>query len=109
MQNKRRVNFYFLQIVRGLDYLYKYDIIYRDLKSDNILVISLDLEVLVNVKLFDYGIFKFNIFGGIVGLVGIFGYQVSEIMEGLVYDEKVSQYCYYLGNFFQRVEIGIEC
>lgn len=86
---------YCYQIVRGLDYLHKHDIIYRDLKSDNILVTSLDPEALVNVKLSDYGISKFNTSGGTVGLVGTPGYQAPEIMDGLAYDEKVIYHKHY--------------
>jgi leucine-rich repeat kinase 1 len=45
---------------------------------------------MVNVKLSDYGISKFNTSGGTVGLVGTPGYQAPEIMDGLAYDEKVN-------------------
>ncbi|XP_033749578.1 leucine-rich repeat serine/threonine-protein kinase 1-like [Pecten maximus] len=77
------------QIASGLEYLHKHGIIYRDLKSDNILVTTLDLAAPVNVKLSDYGISKFYSTGGTLGLVGTPGYQAPEIMDSQFYDEKV--------------------
>lgn len=79
----------FFQIASGLSYLHKHGIIYRDLKSDNILVFSEDVNAPVNVKLSDYGISKFVSSGGTVGLVGTPGYQAPEIIAGQAYDEKV--------------------
>ncbi|XP_021368576.1 leucine-rich repeat serine/threonine-protein kinase 1-like isoform X2 [Mizuhopecten yessoensis] len=77
------------QIASGLQYLHKHGIIYRDLKSDNILATTLDLAAPVNVKLSDYGISKFYSTGGTLGLVGTPGYQAPEIMDAQFYDEKV--------------------
>ncbi|XP_060064083.1 leucine-rich repeat serine/threonine-protein kinase 1-like [Ylistrum balloti] len=77
------------QIATGLDYLHKHGIIYRDLKSDNILVTTLDLTAPVNLKLSDYGISKFYSSGGTLGMVGTPGYQAPEIMDAQFYDEKV--------------------
>ena len=83
---------YFLQIASGLGYLHKQGIIYRALKSDNILVFSLDLNSSVNVKLSDYGISRFCSSGGTAGLVGTPGYQAPEIIDGQSYDDKVRLY-----------------
>ncbi|KAL3867461.1 hypothetical protein ACJMK2_044663 [Sinanodonta woodiana] len=77
------------QIAKGLQYLHDNDITYRDLKTDNILVTSLQLDSNVNVKLSDYGISKYCWSGGTMGMVGTPGYQAPEVLDGLAYDEKV--------------------
>lgn len=82
------------QIASGLEYLHSHGIIYRDLKSDNILVTTLDLSATVNLKLSDYGISKFYSTGGTLGLVGTPGYQAPEIMDSQFYDEKVDIFSY---------------
>ncbi|XP_064619851.1 leucine-rich repeat serine/threonine-protein kinase 1-like isoform X2 [Lineus longissimus] len=78
-----------LQIALAIRYLHKYNIIYRDLKSQNVLVWNLDLNKPVNVKLSDYGISCFNTPQGIMGNEGTPGYQAPEIQTGVAYDEKV--------------------
>ncbi len=65
------------------------NIIFCDLKSDNILVWSLELEESVNVKLSDYGISRQSFHEGALGVEGTPGYQAPEIRPGIVYDEKV--------------------
>lgn len=86
----KELTFKFLhQIAKGLEYLHCNGIIYKDLKSDNILVMSENLNASVNIKLSDYGISKYCWSGGTVGLVGTPGYQAPEILDGLPYDEKV--------------------
>ncbi|XP_053405645.1 leucine-rich repeat serine/threonine-protein kinase 1-like isoform X2 [Mercenaria mercenaria] len=82
------------QIAKGLEYLHTNAIIYKDLKSDNILTMSLDLSAPVNLKLSDYGISKFNWSGRSVGLVGTPGYQAPEILDGKAYDEKVDIFAF---------------
>ncbi len=77
------------QIVTGLAYLHRKNIIFCDLKSDNILVWSLELEESVNVKLSDYGISRQSFHEGALGVEGTPGYQAPEIRPGIVYDEKV--------------------
>ncbi|KAK3595142.1 hypothetical protein CHS0354_028574 [Potamilus streckersoni] len=77
------------QIAKGLQYLHDNGITYRDLKTDNILVTSRDLDSSVNVKLSDYGISKYCWSGGTMGMVGTPGYQAPEVLDGLAYDEKV--------------------
>ncbi|XP_054999231.1 leucine-rich repeat serine/threonine-protein kinase 1 [Sorex araneus] len=82
------------QIVSGLAYLHKKNIIFCDLKSDNILVWSLDVAELVNIKLSDYGISRQSFHEGALGVEGTPGYQAPEIRPRIVYDEKVDMFSY---------------
>jgi len=76
-------------VASALWYLHDSDIIYRDLKADNILVWSLNENELVNVKLSDYGISCFATPQGVSGDEGTPGYQAPEIRTSVGYDEKV--------------------
>ena len=76
-------------MAHALFYLHHGKIIYRDLKSDNILVFSLDEEDPVNVKLSDYGISTFATPQGVLGEGGTPGFQAPEVKSGAAYDEKV--------------------
>lgn len=87
------------QIVTGLAYLHKKNIIFCDLKSDNILVWSLDAEDSVNIKLSDYGISRQSFHEGALGVEGTPGYQAPEIRPGIVYDEKVPKGSYWSDEF----------
>lgn len=78
------------QIVTGLAYLHKKNIIFCDLKSDNILVWSLDVKEHINIKLSDYGISRQSFHEGALGVEGTPGYQAPEIRPRIVYDEKVT-------------------
>lgn len=55
------------------------------------LVWSLDVNSLLNVKLSDYGISCFATPQGVAGEEGTPGYQAPEIRTGVGYDEKVSK------------------
>ena len=78
----------------ALRYLHKHGIVYRDLKSDNVLVWSLDINDPTNVKLADYGISRFANPGGVKGDEGTPGYLAPEAIrrrgEDQAFDEKVS-------------------
>uniref|UniRef100_A0A452HCZ7 non-specific serine/threonine protein kinase n=1 Tax=Gopherus agassizii TaxID=38772 RepID=A0A452HCZ7_9SAUR len=82
------------QIAMGLAYLHKKNIIFCDLKSDNILVWSLDIKEHVNIKLSDYGISRQSFHEGALGVEGTPGYQAPEIRPRIVYDEKVDMFSY---------------
>ncbi|XP_044045411.1 leucine-rich repeat serine/threonine-protein kinase 1 isoform X2 [Siniperca chuatsi] len=82
------------QIASGLAYLHRKRIIFCDLKSDNILVWSLEVQDPVNIKLSDYGISRQSFHEGALGVEGTPGYQAPEIRPGIVYDEKVDMFSY---------------
>ncbi|XP_058485313.1 leucine-rich repeat serine/threonine-protein kinase 1 [Solea solea] len=82
------------QIAAGLSYLHRKSIIFCDLKSDNILVWSLQVKDPVNVKLSDYGISRQSFHEGALGVEGTPGYQAPEVRPGIVYDEKVDMFSY---------------
>uniref|UniRef100_A0A3B4UE03 non-specific serine/threonine protein kinase n=2 Tax=Seriola dumerili TaxID=41447 RepID=A0A3B4UE03_SERDU len=82
------------QIAAGLAYLHRKSIIFCDLKSDNILVWSLQVQDPVNIKLSDYGISRQSFHEGALGVEGTPGYQAPEIRPGIVYDEKVDMFSY---------------
>ncbi|XP_040888792.1 leucine-rich repeat serine/threonine-protein kinase 1 isoform X2 [Toxotes jaculatrix] len=82
------------QIAAGLAYLHRKSIIFCDLKSDNILVWSLQVQDPVNIKLSDYGISRQSFHEGALGVEGTPGYQAPEVRPGIVYDEKVDMFSY---------------
>ncbi|XP_041840522.1 leucine-rich repeat serine/threonine-protein kinase 1 isoform X2 [Melanotaenia boesemani] len=82
------------QIAAGLAYLHRKNIIFCDLKSDNILVWSLQVHDPVNIKLSDYGISRQSFHEGALGVEGTPGYQAPEVRPGIVYDEKVDMFSY---------------
>ncbi|XP_037553156.1 leucine-rich repeat serine/threonine-protein kinase 1 [Nematolebias whitei] len=82
------------QMAVGLAYLHRKNIIFCDLKSDNILVWSLQVLDPVNIKLSDYGISRHSFHEGALGVEGTPGYQAPEVRPGIVYDEKVDMFSY---------------
>ncbi len=86
----RQLSFKFAwQISISLQYLHRKGVIYRDLKSSNILLWSLDIASQVNIKLSDYGISCNTIPQGALGLLGTPGFQAPELLKNMAYDEKV--------------------
>ena len=50
---EQAAKFYFLEVLLGLEYLHNHDIVYRDLKPENVL-----LDVDGHIKLTDFGLSK---------------------------------------------------
>ncbi len=86
-------------MAKALEYLHQQHIIYRDLKSENILVWSMPgpgddrADPKVHVRLADYGISRLTLPTGAKGFGGTEGFMAPEIMRfngEEEYTEKVS-------------------
>ena len=98
--------FFPFQVAHALQYLHDLGLIYRDLKSDNLLMWSLEKNAIVHVKLSDYGISRFATPQGMLGEEGTPGFQAPEVRAGSTYNEKVCvifRALYYYGVFLQRL------
>lgn len=81
------------QVSTAIQYLHRMRIIHTDLKTDNILLCSIDLLDSVNVKLADYGISHALFAGGVKGAAGFHAFCAPEILKGKAFDEKVNSEC----------------
>lgn len=82
------------QIIYGLQYLHSEEIVYKDLKPDNVLIWSLNVDDVINVKLSDYGLARRLTKQGLMGIEGTTGYQAPEIRQQKPYNEKVDIFAF---------------
>ena len=76
-------------------YLHDNDLIYSDLKTNNVLVFSLDINEAVNIKLADYGISRQLVgIGATGGQKGTPGFSAPEVERKDMFDKKVSTTLY---------------
>ncbi|GAB1603577.1 leucine-rich repeat serine/threonine-protein kinase 1-like [Argonauta hians] len=80
------------QVAKGLSYLHRKNVIYADLKSDNILVWTLSLDAEVNVKLSDYNFSQYMTPKGVKKMLGTAGYQAPEILQRYSFDNHIDIY-----------------
>ncbi|XP_038074854.1 leucine-rich repeat serine/threonine-protein kinase 1-like [Patiria miniata] len=83
-----------MQVARGVSYLHNKRIIYSDLKTDNVLLYSLDVDANVNIKLTDYGIARTMDLQGAKGRAGPLGFCAPEILRGRMFTEQADWYSY---------------
>ena len=78
------------QVLLGLNYMHKKNIVHRDIKPENILFESLDQKNL-NVKITDFGFAQFYDpeKGGLTDTLGSPLYMAPEIIKKVKYDYKV--------------------
>ncbi|KAF9427051.1 Serine/threonine kinase [Podila epigama] len=83
---ERRAKFYGCEVLLALQYFHENDIVYRDLKLDNIML-SLD----GHIKIGDYGLCKENMAFGVTTrtICGTPEFMAPEIIEELPYDRSI--------------------
>ncbi|XP_038074856.1 leucine-rich repeat serine/threonine-protein kinase 1-like [Patiria miniata] len=83
-----------MQVARGVSYLHNKKIIYSDLKTDNVLLCSLDVDANVNIKLTDYGVARTMDLQGARGRAGTLRFCAPEILRGRMFTEQADWYSY---------------
>ena len=96
-----------IQVASALRFLHSINIIFRDLKADNVLLWSLSLDHLINCKLTDFHTAAHSDPGGIRGLYGTKGFiapevsHINYVKEHSVYDHRADIFSF--GMFLYQV------
>ena len=96
-----------IQVASGLQFLHSKNVIYRDLKADNVLLWSLSPDHLINCKLTDFNIAAHTEPGGTKGLHGTKGFiapevsHINHVKEHSVYDHRADIFSF--GMFLYQV------
>ncbi|XP_033759236.1 leucine-rich repeat serine/threonine-protein kinase 2-like isoform X1 [Pecten maximus] len=83
-----------LQVAEGLVYLHQLMVVYRDMKPDNVLIYSLDLNCSINAKVSDYGIARFATLDGLLAQEGTPAYRAPEVIRGEPYSFTADVFSY---------------
>jgi leucine-rich repeat kinase 2 len=86
------------QVAEGIAFLHQKRIMYRDLKSDNVLLFSTNPTSMMNAKLADFGIACFATPSGVFDPKGTPGHRAPEVIRHQPYNLSVDIYS--LGLFF---------
>ena len=70
-----------MQVAEGLEFLHRKRILYRDLKSDNVLIFSTNATARINAKISDYGISRFACPAGLAATTGTVGSRPPEMIR----------------------------
>ena len=94
--------FYFIEVLMGLEYLHSHDIVYRDLKPENVL-----LDVDGHVKLTDFGLSKDNFTERTrsASICGSPEYMPPEMLQAREHSRTVDYYA--LGAFLYELLVGV--
>ncbi|KAL3853636.1 hypothetical protein ACJMK2_017166 [Sinanodonta woodiana] len=93
-----------LQVSEGLMYLHHLRIVYRDMKPDNVLIFSTNLNETVNAKISDYGISRFSTEEGLVAQEGTLGYRAPQVSRKENYSFQADVFSYGLTVYVMLTE-----